>query len=666
MAWKFGLFGVDPNGSTVLTSGGGGTARYAAGTRVTLPTIFGHRDVGNTSCPGQYGYARLGDVRSRVTYSMSAVNNPVGSFDRVSVSGGVVTAEGWATDPNTTGPVPVHIYANGAGVAVTSAERTDGGQGPSLFRASFALPNGSYNVCTYGINVGAGTGNSLFGCRPVTINEADFNPVGGVDATATGRDITVSGWATDPDTSGAIPVHVYLDGSAVAVLPADGPTVTRGAHGFSTTVRTTDGVHSVCAYAINVGRGTTNVLLGCRSVPVSMSPAGALESVSADGRSVAVTGWASDPDVPAQAISVHVYANGQGAAVLTAGGSAHGGHGFSATVTLPEGTQNVCAYAINVGAGGNALLGCRSVYVSMNPTGALTDVVLEGVSARIGGWVTDPDIPSGAVQVHVYLDGRPVGAVMAGDTRSGVSGPHGYEMLVPLGSPGGHQVCTYGINVGQGTSNVLLGCRATSVAAAAFEASGTLDALTLTGPLVAVAGSATDPDGTAAVPIHVYVDGAGAAVLYASGAPGTTGTGGPFRGDVKLAPGSHDVCAYAINQGYGLANRLLGCRQIVVPEAAYNPTGALSSATASGGEISFAGWAGDPDDDAAALAVHVYVDGVGRTAVTANQVASGVSGAHAYSGQVAAAAGQHQVCTYAINIGRGTTNVLLGCRNVTV
>jgi uncharacterized protein with LGFP repeats len=66
IAWKFGLYGVDPRGTTVLTSGGGGTAKYAAGTSVTLPTVFGHRDVGSTACPGVYGYARLGEIRNRV------------------------------------------------------------------------------------------------------------------------------------------------------------------------------------------------------------------------------------------------------------------------------------------------------------------------------------------------------------------------------------------------------------------------------------------------------------------------------------------------------------------------------------------------------------------------------------------------------------------------
>ena len=65
IAWKLGLYGVDPRGTVTLTSSGGGTSRYAAGQKVTLPTVFGHRQVGSTSCPGQYGYAQLATIRDR-------------------------------------------------------------------------------------------------------------------------------------------------------------------------------------------------------------------------------------------------------------------------------------------------------------------------------------------------------------------------------------------------------------------------------------------------------------------------------------------------------------------------------------------------------------------------------------------------------------------------
>ncbi|MCZ2838588.1 DUF4214 domain-containing protein [Modestobacter sp. VKM Ac-2985] len=72
IAWKFSLYGVNPYATTTLTSGGGGTSKYPAGTQVTVPTIFGHRDVGKTACPGQYGYAQLGQVREQALAATGA------------------------------------------------------------------------------------------------------------------------------------------------------------------------------------------------------------------------------------------------------------------------------------------------------------------------------------------------------------------------------------------------------------------------------------------------------------------------------------------------------------------------------------------------------------------------------------------------------------------
>jgi hypothetical protein len=70
IAWKLSLYGVDPAGATTLVSKGGGTARYAAGVPVTVPTIFAHRDVGSTACPGTYGYRRMGEIRKLVAAKM--------------------------------------------------------------------------------------------------------------------------------------------------------------------------------------------------------------------------------------------------------------------------------------------------------------------------------------------------------------------------------------------------------------------------------------------------------------------------------------------------------------------------------------------------------------------------------------------------------------------
>jgi hypothetical protein len=71
LAWKLSLFNVNPGGSVVLTSGGGSTVRYPAGTAVRLPTIFAHRDTGRTACPGQHVYARMQEIRNLVAAKMA-------------------------------------------------------------------------------------------------------------------------------------------------------------------------------------------------------------------------------------------------------------------------------------------------------------------------------------------------------------------------------------------------------------------------------------------------------------------------------------------------------------------------------------------------------------------------------------------------------------------
>ena len=63
VAWKLSLYDRDPWGSTTLTSSGGGTARWPAGTTRTLPVVMGHRDVGSTACPGNAGYSILNGIR---------------------------------------------------------------------------------------------------------------------------------------------------------------------------------------------------------------------------------------------------------------------------------------------------------------------------------------------------------------------------------------------------------------------------------------------------------------------------------------------------------------------------------------------------------------------------------------------------------------------------
>ncbi|MEU4998453.1 peptidoglycan recognition protein [Streptomyces sp. NPDC021622] len=61
-AWKLGLYGANPRGTTYLKSGGGNL--YRKGTKVRLRVISGHRDGFATACPGIRLYKKLGTARS--------------------------------------------------------------------------------------------------------------------------------------------------------------------------------------------------------------------------------------------------------------------------------------------------------------------------------------------------------------------------------------------------------------------------------------------------------------------------------------------------------------------------------------------------------------------------------------------------------------------------
>lgn len=63
LGWVLGQAGVDPLSSVVLPSEGGSFTKFPFGAATTLPTIFTHRDVGNTECPGNAAYALMGQIR---------------------------------------------------------------------------------------------------------------------------------------------------------------------------------------------------------------------------------------------------------------------------------------------------------------------------------------------------------------------------------------------------------------------------------------------------------------------------------------------------------------------------------------------------------------------------------------------------------------------------
>ena len=202
--------------------------------------------------------------------------SPIGHVDLARREGGPVHLRGWAIDPGSTSSIPVHVYVDGVGAAITTANtsRPDvgaalNGYGPNHgFDVTLPLGDGTHTVCAYGISV-TGFSNALLGCRVVS-----GATIGSLDVTRRqGGAVHVSGWALDLDVAAAIPVHVYVDGVGAAILTANTPRADVGMafsgygpnHGFDATVALAPGPHTVCAYGIGVGPSPV-ATLGCRSL----------------------------------------------------------------------------------------------------------------------------------------------------------------------------------------------------------------------------------------------------------------------------------------------------------------------------------------------------------------------------------------------------------------
>ncbi|WP_332909683.1 N-acetylmuramoyl-L-alanine amidase [Nocardia gipuzkoensis] len=72
VGWRAKVAGLDPKGHTTMYSEGTSFTPYAQGEAVRLPIVFAHRDVGNTTCPGDAAYALMDRIRDIAAGAPSA------------------------------------------------------------------------------------------------------------------------------------------------------------------------------------------------------------------------------------------------------------------------------------------------------------------------------------------------------------------------------------------------------------------------------------------------------------------------------------------------------------------------------------------------------------------------------------------------------------------
>jgi hypothetical protein len=412
---------------------------------------------------------------------------PFGDVNSVTGGPGTFTLRGWAIDRETTGPITVDIYRDGrfAGSLRADQPRTDveaayPDSGPNHgFSGTLSAAPGAHTICVYGINFGLGE-HRLIECQRVTV--LGVNPMSALEKmTVSAGAASFKGWAFDPNTTNPISVDVWVNGAWSRSISAnvDRPDVqalypTQGSsHGFTGTAPLRLGNNQVCLYAINVGAGA-HQLIGCRTLNVVLNnPRGDINSFTVSGTTASLRGWAFDADTT-DPISVDVWVNGSWSQSVRADGAradvqaAYPGqgpnHGFRASVALRPGVNQICLYGINVAGGSHTLIGCRTATVAAhNPIGDVNGVTVSGTTANVRGWAWDADTAN-PITVDVWRNGVFAGSILADQARPDVAtaypaaGPNrGFAGSIPLDA-GSNQLCFYGINVGGG-AHTLLGCR---------------------------------------------------------------------------------------------------------------------------------------------------------------------------------------------------------------
>ena len=135
LAWKLGSAYRDPRAKAVLTSAGGGTSKHRAGARVVFDVVSGHRDAGNTSCPGATTYARLPALRAAVAADLGPnlvdpvvsgpTSIPVGSTGPLVLRAGTLQGLPWTASVTDSAGALLRVSRGTGGQAALTWDLTD-------------------------------------------------------------------------------------------------------------------------------------------------------------------------------------------------------------------------------------------------------------------------------------------------------------------------------------------------------------------------------------------------------------------------------------------------------------------------------------------------------------------------------------------------------------
>jgi hypothetical protein len=319
---------------------------------------------------------------------------------------------------------------------------------------------------------------------------------------------------------------------------------------------------------------------------MSGAPLGVIDTATTGPGTVAIQGWAFDPDSTA-AITVNVTLDGVADGFVTANGAKTGldaafpgygdNHDFTANLTgVTGGAHTVCIVGVNVGAGANSAPICRIVHLPTgSPMGVIDTVSSAAGAVTVTGWMFDPDTAN-AISVNATLDGAVVQTVVANGLKTGLNAVfpgygdnHDYTVSLTGVTGGTHSVCVIGLNVYGGVNSAPI-CRTITVLSGAPL--GVIDTAVAGPGTITLQGWAFDPDSTAAITVNITLDGQADGHVTADGLKTGLNAVFPGYGDnhdftanlAGVTGGAHTVCIVGVDIGPG-ANSSPICRTLVAP-----------------------------------------------------------------------------------------------------
>ncbi len=241
-AWKLGPQGVDPSGQTTLTSAGGASSIYPAGTPVVVNTIAPHNEVGKTLCAGRFLIAQMATIRSTasslvsqypLSMSSEAANpaTPIYGAGSVAFSANLSAAVRWsATVQSMCSLTPIRTFGGSTNLisAKWDMKTSDGGWAPpGVYVVSYTAVNLTWS---HDVEVMPRVGSPPGACSTSRIagnDRYETSVAEGSTAFPTGSSVVIVSGAQQNLVDGLVagPLGFAKQAPVLVVAPTNVPTV---------------------------------------------------------------------------------------------------------------------------------------------------------------------------------------------------------------------------------------------------------------------------------------------------------------------------------------------------------------------------------------------------------------------------------------------------------